>query len=42
MNAGLGADLRENIAVYANVDYQIEFDGLGEAIGGEIGLRVRW
>jgi len=42
LNAGLDANLRENVALCANVDYQIEFDDLGQSIGGEIGLNVRW
>ncbi|OWV94855.1 hypothetical protein ATY81_11130 [Rhizobium sp. R72] len=42
LNAGLDTSLRENVSLYANVDYQIEFDDLGQSIGGEIGLKMRW
>jgi outer membrane autotransporter protein len=42
LNAGLDADLADNIALYGNVDFEYQFDDLSEAIGGEIGVKVRW
>jgi outer membrane autotransporter protein len=42
LNAGLDADLGDNTALYANVDYEYQFDDRGESIGGEIALKVRW
>jgi hypothetical protein len=38
LNAGLDADLADNIALYGNVDFEHRFDDLSEAIGGEIGV----
>jgi outer membrane autotransporter protein len=42
LNAGLDAELRENVALYTDVNYEAAFDSLGESIGGEVGLKVRW
>lgn len=41
-NAGLDADLTRHVALYANADYEVQFDGLGESIGAQVGLKVRW
>ncbi|WP_198174110.1 autotransporter family protein [Mesorhizobium xinjiangense] len=42
LNAGFDADIRDNVALYANADYEIAFDQMGESIGAEIGLKIRW
>lgn len=42
LNAGLDADLSANTALYGSVDYEYQFDDIGQSIGGEIGFKVRW
>ncbi|MBA8840876.1 autotransporter outer membrane beta-barrel domain-containing protein [Ochrobactrum sp. RH2CCR150] len=42
LNAGLDADLRDDVSFYANVDYEYQFGDLGQSIGCQIGLKVKW
>lgn len=42
LNAGLDAHLSANTALYGSVDYEYQFDDIGQSIGGQIGLKVRW
>ena len=42
LNAGLDTELGDSTALYANLDYEYQFDDAGESIGGEVGLKVRW
>ncbi len=42
LNAGLDTELGDRTALYANLDYEYQFDDVGESIGGEVGLKVRW